>query len=140
MKWLLYTVRICKFSPAAHGLESAVHGHAAVPTHTCRTRNHRSTCCGLCTHARIRMHPRRQAASAGGHARYIKWRHARARVDTTDFNGLTSCSSTARHTKNTIQWPQCKIGANFPWVMSEVQIVLLRTRGVQLIRACARVY
>ena len=26
-------VRICKFSPSAHGLKSAVHGHAAVPTH-----------------------------------------------------------------------------------------------------------
>ena len=79
----------------------------------------------------------------GQHHRYIKWR-ARARVDMTDFTGLTSCSSTARHSKNTIQWPQCKIGASFSClpsrirVMSEVQIVLLRTRGVQLIRACAR--
>jgi hypothetical protein len=56
-------------------------------------------------------------------------------------DGLISCSSTARHSKNTIQWPQthnAKLGPVSLFairVMSEVQIVLLRTRGVQLIRA-----
>ena len=59
---------------------------------------------------RVRSPSRAPASSA---RRYIKWR-ARARVDMTDFTGLTSCSSTARHSKNTIQWPQCKIGASFP--------------------------